>query len=97
EHDLNRRLAELLGYKIIRIDDAQSTWFRAELDGKRIPLPSYVTDLNAVHGVVMGLTDEQRHAYRTALIPREREHRGSQIDATALQRTEALIKALEQP
>lgn len=66
--------------------------------------PNYTTDLNAVHSVVMGLTDDQHNRYRERLYGIKRQDlptlkfyaMEAAVDATARQRTEALIKTLEE-
>lgn len=105
---LNRRLAELLGLSLSRRDDAQSTWYIVTYpNGKEANLPNFCNDLNAVHLAEQGLNKQQVDKYTQKLayicgedfwepIPPERKHWHSlNTFANALQRTEALIKTLE--
>lgn len=99
----NRRLAELLGWKNVHLyeDDAGPPI----LSGDPPPtykkrhqydtsVPDYTHDLNAVHAVEMNLTIEQRPIFRGHLAG-EFILRSEAVHATAEQRVDALIKALE--
>jgi hypothetical protein len=104
---LNRLLAELLGWTNVQTQEfvfGKPTTFGKPPPGiYNVNIPDYCGDLNAVYSVVMGLSETQRIAYRTQLIETCVELmsrdtvfvKGSPIDATAAQRTLALIRTLE--
>ena len=59
--------------------------------GKRVTIPDYLSDLNAMHEAEKVLTNIQRERYRTELI----YHYGAgDVFATAAQRAEAFLRTL---
>lgn len=109
DKELNKRLAELLGWEECFIGKTGSVRGRPPNSPylhTRAWVADFSSDLNAVHAVVMGLTREQRDAYSKHLnqivaIHNSQFHGpdGQSIathDATALQRVQALIKTLEE-
>lgn len=98
--ELNRKLAELLGWKKKRANVGRQRppeyFWREPVSQIYTDLPNYAGDLNAAHGVVMGLNEDQRSEYRHALVTQWPSHKVDAVDASAKERSEALIKTLEE-
>jgi hypothetical protein len=94
--ELNRKLAELLGWSDFYHGGKRLSGRRPDEDpGSSCWVPDYCGDLNAV-SVVMGLNEDQRSEYRHALVTQWPSQKVDAVDASAKERTEALIRTLEE-
>ena len=100
--ELNKRLAQLLGWETEGYRDGYGG---PPHDTAPERIPDYANDLDAVHEVEMGLKGEDMERYSITLhtlrieqgIPTHTDgwRNLGMLSATALQRTEALIRTLE--
>lgn len=101
DEQLRIRLTELVGWKKGNAPK-NIRWGQSAPEGEywfAHQLPNYPEDLNACHEIERGLTDEQHERYRSNLLILLRScyyADRNYISATARQRTEALIRTLEQ-
>ena len=102
-HDsaINRAMAEVAGWTEFGVRIAWGLPPGAFDDGSENCLrhyPYYLTDLNAVHEVIGAMLFSQRRAYReelkSILLPGHTVATEECIDATARQRTTAILKTL---
>lgn len=107
--ELRRLLLALNGWEMIPCERTSCTGNLIAIKGDKTAFaPNYPEDLNACHAVVTALNDEQRHAYAVILsgmlwLPENtrgwNDWRDTLVvsEATARQRTTALILTLQKP